>query len=231
MHLHHVVHHVAVAQHRALGDAGRAARVLQERNVGETEFDVIEFLLCAGAQRGRQANAAGQRERRHRFFDVFNDEIGDRTFRPAEKIADRGRDDVLDVCLGEHLLERIGEVLENDDAFCAGVFQLMFEFSWRIERIDVHRDQAGPKNTDECYRVLQHIRQHDRDTFAPGQTERLLQVASEAHRQVVDIPVGERAAEIRECRLIRKFRERKLGHVAERLEFGGRNFCRNAFRI
>ena len=51
----HVRDHVAVRQHCALGNAGRAAGVLQERDVAVTDVDLCQRLARAGSQRAVEA--------------------------------------------------------------------------------------------------------------------------------------------------------------------------------
>ena len=91
----------------------------------------------------------------------------------------------------------------------------MLEFSRGVERVDIHRHQAGTEQADQHDGILQQVGQHDRNTFSSHEPERFLQVAGKAHRQAVDIPVAKRRSEIRESRAIRVFRERELGHLAE----------------
>ena len=48
--------------------------------------------------------------------------------------------------LRQHLLQRLGEVLDDDDGLGAGVLQLVLELARRVERVDVHHHVAGAQD-------------------------------------------------------------------------------------
>ena len=89
------------------------------------------------------------------------------------------------------------EILQDNNALRAGVFELVFEFPRRIQGVDVDDNQAGPENAAHDDGVLQNIRQHDGDAFAASQAQRLLQVARELHGQAVEFSVAECRAHVR----------------------------------
>ena len=63
-----------------------------------------------------------------------------------------------------------------------------FEFAGRVQRVDVDDDEPGAEDAAHRDRVLQDIRQHDRDALAARRAELLLQVAGELHRQPRRVP-------------------------------------------
>jgi hypothetical protein len=194
-----------MAEHRAFGDACRTAGVLQKRNVCKAELDVIQLMFGALPERRAQANAPGQRKRRHHLPDSLQHEIGDGTLWPGQQISNLCRYDLLDICVTDYLLERIGKVLQDDDALCAGICELMLELPGRVKRIDIYGHQACAKEPEEDDRVLQQIRQHYRDAFAPDEAKRFLQVAREFHRQLVEVSVAERRSHVGIGGTIREF--------------------------
>ena len=66
----------------------------------------------------------------------------------------------------QDLLQRAGEVLEDDDRLGAGVLQLVLELARRVQRIDVHDRHAGAQDAEQRDRVLQQVGRHDRDALA-----------------------------------------------------------------
>ncbi len=80
---------------------------------------------------------------------------------------------MLDWRLVDHLLQRRGEVFENDDGFRAGVLELVLELAWRVERVHVHGNEAGTQYRRNRNRILQHVGHHAGHAVALLQTEAL----------------------------------------------------------
>ena len=81
--------------------------------------------------------------------------------------------------------ERVREVLEDDDGLRAGVLELMLELARGVERIRVDDGQAGAQGAVQRDRVLQDVRQHERDAIALLQVVRLLQPGGEVARPLL----------------------------------------------
>ena len=174
--LQHVRQDVAMEQGGALRDAGGAAGVLQEGDVITGERRLAEGLGAAGGERGVERDRLRQREGRHHLLHAADDEVDDHALE-AEQVAHRGEDHVLDLGLADHLLQRGGKILDDDDGFRAGVVQLVLELARRVERVDVHDREAGAQDRRGGDRVLQDVRQHDGDARALLQAE-VLQVGA-----------------------------------------------------
>ena len=80
--LQHVGDHVAVQQRRALGNAGRAAGVLQERDVVGRLRNRLERGARTLRQHFVETNVAGKIPGRHHLLDPPHDEIDDQPFAP-----------------------------------------------------------------------------------------------------------------------------------------------------
>lgn len=71
----------------------------------------------------------------------------------------------------ERVLRGSGEVVEDDQRLRARIFQLVMQFARRIQRIGVHYRQAEAQRTEQRDRILQQVRQHDREAVAFLQPE------------------------------------------------------------
>jgi hypothetical protein len=98
---------------------------------------------------------------------------------------------VLDRRPGQHLLQRDGKVLENDDDLGTRILELMLKFARRVQRVDVHHHVARTQGTENTNRILQDIRHHQRHAGALRQLEDRLQIGGEIPRQLVEFPVGD----------------------------------------
>ncbi len=186
--LQHVRDDVAMEQRRALRHTGRAAGVLQERDVVRSERDRLQRALRAGRQRVGEACRVRHFVGRDHLLDVADHEVRDGALREAEQVADAGHDDLLQLRLVDDLFERRREVLEDDDRLGARVVQLMLELARRVQRVDVHDDAAGPQDAEDGHRVLQHVRHHDGDPRAGCEPPRL-QPRRELRRHAVELVV------------------------------------------
>ena len=171
-HLRDIGEHVAVEQRRALGHARRAAGILQERHVVRRDLDRLELAGGALPDRGVEGDMARQRPCRHHLLDAAHDEIDQQPL-DAEHVAHGRHDDVLDRDLADHRLQRVGEILQDDDGLGAGILELVLELARRVERVDVHHGAAGAQYAHDRDRILQHVGHHDGDARALGEALRL----------------------------------------------------------
>ena len=156
---------VPVQQHRPLRNAGRAAGVLQERDVLVRDGHMLELAPAAFGQRFGQPHRARETPRRDQFLDVAQHEV-DQQALPAEELADAGHDDLLDRCLADDFLHGVREVLDDDDHLGAAVDQLMLELARRVQRVGIHHRIARPQNTEQAHWVLQNVGHHQGDARA-----------------------------------------------------------------
>ena len=214
--LQHVGDHVAVGQHRTLGHAGGAAGVLQESDVVVVHRDRLQRVRCALGQRVAETHRFGQVERRHHLLDVLEHEVDQRALGEAEQVADARGDDVLDLGLRRHLLQRGREIVQHHDRLGAGILQLMLQLACGVHRVGVDHHQPGAQRSEQCDRILQHVGQHDRDAIALAQLEYAGEVAGELAAHFVDLPIAELTAEIGERGTIAETGERLLEHRRDR---------------
>ncbi len=156
---------VAMQEHRALGQPGGTSRVLQERDVFVADVDALQAEPLSLRDHGVEADRARDLPSRNHFLHAAHDEIHDRSLR-AEQVAERGDHHVLHGGSRDHLLEHVGEVLQNHDYLGTGVPQLVLELARGVERIDVDHDVAGTQDAENAHGVLQAVRHHYRDPRA-----------------------------------------------------------------
>jgi len=73
----------------------------------------------------------------------------------SQQIADPGHQNLLEVGARQNLLQHVRKVLYDDDAFRAGVLELMFQFACRIQRVRVDHRHAGAQHAEQSDRILQ----------------------------------------------------------------------------
>ena len=181
---------VAMQQRGALGDAGGAAGVLQEGDVVALDVGPVQVHAPAGGDGVVELDGLGKGEGRHHLLHLAHHHVDDGALGEAQQIAHAGQHDVLHRRLGQHLLQGLGEVLDDDDGLGAGVLELVLELARRVERIDVHHDVAGAQDAGEAHRILQHVRHHDGDAIAALQPL-ALQVGRERPGHLVELTVGQ----------------------------------------
>ena len=188
--------HVAVTQHGAFGDAGRAAGVLQEREVPAAGRGGPQGLPCSFLEGTRERDRARQPERGHQLLHPPHHEIDQRRFREAESIPHADEDHVLNLGASDDLGEGVREVLDDDDGPRARVVELVFEFARGVERVGVDDGEAGEQHAEDRDRVGEQIRHHDRDAVARVEAEPL-QVSGECPRPLVHLAVRDGDVEVR----------------------------------
>ena len=71
--------------------------------------------------------------------------------------------------LGDDRLQLMREILQNHDDHSTGIRELLFEFTRRVQRIEVDDCEARAQRAEEGHRIGQHVRQHQSDAVArPG---------------------------------------------------------------
>ncbi len=188
--LQHVGDDVAVEQRGALGNTRGAAGVLQEGDVVRLDVGLLQGHAPAGGDGVVELDGARQSERRHHLLHLAHDQIDDWALGEAQQVAHAGEHDVLDRRLAEHVLQRLGEILYDDDGLGAGVLELVLELARRVERIDIHHREAGAQDAGDAHRVLQHVRHHNGHAVAARQAL-ALQVGAHRLGHLVELAVGQ----------------------------------------
>ena len=223
---------VGVAEHRAFGDAGSAAGVLQHRHV--VGFGVVagKRQLAPDFQQFFEGDDTRQVVFRHQFGDVAHVEIDDGRPERAHFVAVAGNDDVAQARhLRAHAGDAAGEILREDDAAHAAVVQLMLQLARGVERIDVHRDHARQHAAVEADGVLQDVWHHQREAVAGLVAEFVLQEGGKGAGALSDVAVGESAAEVAESGAVGVAREHVFQKRAEVFVFAAREGMRYAFLV
>ena len=223
--------HVAVREHGAFGHACGAAGVLQQRNIGVFEFERLKALGMTDRKRLAEIDVTGKVEFRHHLLDVTHDKIGGGAFEPGQHVANLGGHDVFDGRFRERVLQRLGEVFDDDDGLGTAVGKLVPEFVRGVERIDVDGNHARAQDAQQRDDVLLQVGHHDGDAIARFHAGKRLQVARKVLREIADFPVCEHFVHADEGGVIAV----GFGNRVEKCRNGGEtigvDFGRKAFGI
>ena len=102
-----------MAQHRAFGDAGRAAGVLQEGEIVVAEVNLLQRMARADGEHIEEAVVARERPCGDLLAYGTHHEVDDGALREAEQLADTGHHHMLHLRATDDLLQHMGEVLED----------------------------------------------------------------------------------------------------------------------
>ena len=137
------------------------------------------FLISCGVKpreapfaSAREADRVRMRIGRHHLLHVLHDEVDERALEEGEEVAHGGRHDVAAVGVGQGAFEGLREVFDDDDRFGAGVLQRVVNFARRVERVDVHDDEARAQARVDGDDVLKEVRHHDGDAVAGSSPSR-----------------------------------------------------------
>ena len=112
--------HVAVTQHGALGDAGRAARVLQIGDIGKADIDFVAgFPPHPGVRACLNEVLLADVKPVLAFLMCVSTKLVRAPFGQLNRVTDTRGDNMLDVRVADDVLEHVREILENDDALGA----------------------------------------------------------------------------------------------------------------
>ena len=191
--LEDIRHERAVREHRALRHAGRAAGVLEDREVGGGDLhrhrrralreDVPEPDRARVARDGNavpllvlaREREERPQERREVLLDARDDDVPE-AGRACDLLC-------LGVAAGEH-----------DERLRAGVLELVLQLRCGVERVRRHDDRAGLERAVERDDELRAVREHDRDAVALLDPERL-QAGGEPVGETTDVVPGESRVE------------------------------------
>ena len=186
--LHRIGDQIAMRQHRAFRLAGRAAGILQQRDVATPCTRVFITLarppLAGLLQHGELLEAP----RPHRVADIRIGEVESPALEHRHEIAEPRHHDVPDFGLRDDLLQLMGEILQDDDDFGAAIGELLLQFARRVERIDIDHDQSGAQRAEKRHRISEHVRQHQCHAVAGAAADLLDQKSGEVF--AVALPLG-----------------------------------------
>jgi hypothetical protein len=229
--LHDVRHHVAVGEHGPLGDAGRAPCVLQKRHIVASERHFVERFRAARTQRRLEVDRTRDAPIGHQVLHVFHREIDEQPLRLGKQISHLSRDDAAHGRPVQHLLQRVREILQHDDAFRAGIVQLVRELSCRVQRVRVDGDQPRAQHAEERDRILEQVRQHDRDASVLFEARHLLQEGGERAARAIELGVCHRYAHVAVRGKITETLAASREHFVQRREFAGVDLGRDVVRV
>ena len=229
--LQRIGHHVAMGQYRGLGYAGRAAGVLQERDVGPGDLHRREIRPATQLEHLVETHRLRQRVGRDLLAHVAQHEIDERRLREAEPVADAGDDDMPQRRLVEHFRDNVRCLLEHDDRARAGILELVDELAMRVERVRVDDRKPGAQCAEYADRVLQQVRHHQRDALARLRARLVLQPSREDAALPVKRGEAQRASHAGVGGPGGVAHERLVDHVDERPVPVGVDLRRHARRI
>ncbi len=224
---------VPVREHRAFGHAGGAAGVLQEGDVVVRGAHGRQRPRVADRERVEQRHRFRQVVLRHHLLHMAQHEIEQTSLQiqaVGEQIAETRHDDVLHFGAGQRVFDGLREVLEHDDGLRAAVLQLMREFTHRVERIHVDHHAARLEHAEQRDRILERIRQHDRDAFA-GLHADALQIRGERGRLAAELAVRHVRADAHIRDALAKLRDAFVEELHDRLVLVDVDLMRHVCRI
>ena len=175
-------------EHGPLGDARRAARILQEGDVVRRDRHRLRRRLAPCRKHGLEGDGARQVVRLDGFLHVARDGVHDHAFE-AHEVAGRNDHDRVEGEIGQRFLCGVPEILEHEEDAGAGIAQLMNQLARGVERVDVDDRQARGEDAEQDRRVGHHVRQHDGDAVALAEAF-CLQPGSDGVRGLAELGIG-----------------------------------------
>ena len=161
-----------MGQHGALGNARRAAGVLQEGEIVACHRHRLGLGAAPVGECLRELHGAWQRVGRNGLLEIPRDRIDDRALEPHQ-IARRRDDDRVEPQVRQCLLHGAGEILQYHEHADAGIVELVRQFARGIERIDVDDRVAAIQRTEQRHRKGEHVRHHEGDAVTLVDAARL----------------------------------------------------------
>ena len=201
-----------MGQHRPLGNACCAAGILQEGNVVAGESHRFHRKLIAACECGAERDGVIDMPVRHHLFHLLDQEVDDPALWCRQQVADLRGDDVFHRRVGQHLLQGVGKILDDDDELATRILELMFKFARRVEWIDVHYRHAGTQDTEQCHRVLQQVGRHDCHAVALCHSWKRLQEGRKGTGLPFQFGIVEGDAKVMESWLVTKLAKQRVEH-------------------
>ncbi len=217
-HLLHVRHQIAVGEHRALGQAGGAAGVLQHGDVIEADVQRFDAQAAAHAQRAFERGRLRQRILGNQFLHFADHGVDQPAFGGGHQVAHLRFDQILDVGVGQHFLDFLSEQIQVDQCACTGILELVAHFPWRVQRVGIDHDQPGAQRAEHGNRIMQNVGHLHRNAIPRHQIGMGLQVTGERRALALEFSVGQGDAHAAERRAVSEFLAGTLKHFNDRLE-------------
>ena len=111
---------VPVQEHRAFGNAGGSARVLQESEVIVIECYLLELTASALGKRLGKPHRPGHTPRRDHLLHMAQREVYEQAL-PSKHLTDTGDDHLLDWRLADDFGDGVREIFDDNDDFGTAV--------------------------------------------------------------------------------------------------------------
>jgi len=131
-----------------------------------------------------------QLKRRFHALDVLDRQVDQQSLDGGEQVAHTGQHHMADSGVTKYFVERVRKVGQDHDRLCAGILELVFEFTCLVQRIDVDDDHAGAQGAERDDRMLQQVWQHDGNAAAARQVQVMLQKSREIAREAIEIAIA-----------------------------------------
>lgn len=207
---------VAVRQRRTLRIAGRAARVLEQRDIVEAwPGHVVKDPVVSEELLPRHRPGHRRRERGPRLPRLADREPQHRAHPPRHRVRHVDGDDRrLDVLW--EVLDGLDDFVPRDRELRPVVLELVAQLARRVERVVLDDDRAKTQDRVERGDVLRAVREHDRDRVARADAE-LSEPLGGAIDLLAQLRVGRLGAEELECDVrVAVARDRIVDEVRER---------------
>ena len=200
--LQQVRHHIALREHGTLGHPRRAAGVLQEGNVTLRERHLraafVTPLFRTLAQRQWQTLRHRQRPGRHHFPDMRDHKVGHAAFDCPQQITQLRGQHMFHWRIGNHFLQNMGKIFQDDNDFRAGILELMRQLRRRIHRVAIDHGATRAQRAKQAHRILQAVGHHQHQARTFLQAENNLQVGGKVARQAVKLRIADACAHAHE---------------------------------
>ena len=154
-----------MGKHCAFCDACSAPRILQYCDIIRSCGGAGVRLALTFAERFTQRNGAWDICCRHLLLHVLKHCVNQSSFQWAMHIANISHNNMLNACFRHDTLHLVTEVSQHDQSFCTRVVKLVFHLALGVKRIGVYYDDPSSHCAKYDDRVLQYIRQLNRNTI------------------------------------------------------------------
>jgi hypothetical protein len=197
--LFHVHDQVAVRQHRALRNAGRATGILEHGDIVRLQMravvgDLDMVLRPVRAARGDGVGQPDMRQfdRRDGAVPVFLHQPHDAPRHGRKELRHAGDDDVGDRVAARGDRHLVGEHVDDDERMRLGILELLAHLLGGIERVHVHQHAARLEDGEGGHGEAEAIGHLHRDPVARAEARDLAQVDRQRVRHLVDLREAER---------------------------------------
>ena len=197
--LRQIGQHVAMAQHGALGHPGRATGVLQKCQIlGLGPCPIGPHIRAMGTPFGK--GSAQPQNRNSQLWDrrqgaapdllhAAHDGFG----QLGEELGHPGQHHCLEIRLGNHLGQFVGEHVDDDQNLGPGIVELVDHLRRGVHRVGVDQNAARLEHTKGHHRIGQPVGQLHRHPVAGLKPAILPQIGGKGIGHRADLGIGKRA--------------------------------------